>query len=55
MTYSCMARGRKGDLWAISNNQRLTAASRLGSTDWLAVAQSCWHGPNADGRHVLFA
>ena len=44
---------RKGDLWAISSNQRLAAAGGPGSSDWVVVAQSCWHGPNADGRCAL--
>lgn len=51
-TQSSLADRRKGDLWAISNNARLAAAASPGSTDYAVVAQSCWHGPNAEGRCV---
>lgn len=41
---------RKGDLWAISNNRQLEGPSGPASTSYTVVVQSCWHGPNADGR-----
>ena len=43
---------RKGDLWVISNNAQLAGAAGPGSTNYTVVAQSSWHGPNADGRQA---
>lgn len=45
---------RKDDLWVVGSGPELqgTAAGRVGDrlASWVAVARSCWHGPNREGR-----
>ena len=46
---------RKDDLWVVGSGPELqgAAAGRVGdrlAAPWVAVARSCWHGPNREGR-----
>ena len=41
----------KDDLWVIGSTRDLQEGEgRTGSSSWVAVARSCWHGPNKEGR-----
>ena len=41
----------KDDLWVIGSTRDLQERDGgNGSSSWVAVARSCWHGPNKEGR-----
>ena len=41
----------KDDLWVIGSTRDLQEGEgKHGSSSWVAVARSCWHGPNKEGR-----